>query len=55
MYYVQALQTMNKLQQVEGNVAMTLDKLPTIRGDPVRTSPDWENWGYDKLDEASRQ
>ena len=55
MYCVQSLQTLGKLQQVEGNVAMTLDKLPAIRGDLVRTDPDWENWGYSSLAEALRQ
>ena len=55
MYSVQALETMNKLKQVEGNVAMTLDKLPAIRGDLVRTDPDWENWDFGKLAEALRQ
>ena len=39
---VQALQTMNKLRLVDGNVSMTLDKLPGIRGDLVRTDPNWE-------------
>ena len=55
MYCVQALQTMNKLQQVEGNVAMTLDKLLAIGGDLVRTDSEWESWGFDKLEEALRQ
>ncbi len=55
MYCVQSLQTLGKLQQVEGNVAMTLDKLPAIRGDLVRTDPDWENLGYDNLAEALHQ
>ncbi|XP_028414337.1 uncharacterized protein LOC114537496 [Dendronephthya gigantea] len=55
MNCVQSLQTLGKLQQVEGNVAMTLDKLPAIRGDLVRTDQGWENWGYDKLAEALRQ
>ena len=36
---VPALQTMKKLGQVDGNVSMTLDKLPGIRGDLVRTDP----------------
>ena len=49
MYCVQSLQTLGKLQRVEGNVAMTLDKLPAIRGDLVRTDPDWENWGLTTL------
>ncbi|CAB3996422.1 Collagen alpha-1(XXVII) chain B [Paramuricea clavata] len=52
---VQALQTMNRLSQVNGNVAMTLDKLPGIRGDLVRTDPDWERWTFVQLSEAVRQ
>jgi hypothetical protein len=52
---VQALQTMNRLSQVDGNVAMTLDKLPEIRGDLARTDPDWENWTFAELSEAVRQ
>ena len=35
-YCVQALQTLNKLEQVNGVTLMTLDKLPGIRGDLVR-------------------
>ena len=34
-YCVQALQTLNKLEQVNGVTLMTLDKLPGIRGDLV--------------------
>ena len=33
---------------------MTLDKLPGIRGDLVRTDPDWENWDFAQLSEATR-
>ncbi|XP_067039928.1 uncharacterized protein [Acropora muricata] len=51
---VQALQTMNKLEQVNGAVSMTLDKLPAIRGDLVRTDPGWESWDFSKLSEAIR-
>lgn len=40
-YCVQALETMNKLSKVNGNVPMTLDKLPAIRGDLVRMDLDW--------------
>ena len=39
-YCVQALQTLNKLEQVKGATLMTLDKLPGIRGDLVRTDPE---------------
>ena len=54
-YNVQALETMKKLEQVNGAMSMTLDKLPTIRGDLVRTDPEWENWDFCKLVEALRQ
>ncbi len=53
-YNVQSLQTMNKLSQVDGAVAMTLDKLPAVRGDLVRTDPDWERWNFAQLTEALR-
>jgi len=43
---------MGKLEQVNDYVAMTLDKLPAIRGDLVRTDPVFENWTFDKLAEA---
>ncbi|CAB4002690.1 Hypothetical predicted protein [Paramuricea clavata] len=39
-YGVQSLQTMNKLSQVDGAVAMTLGKLPAIRGDLVHNDSD---------------
>ena len=51
---VQALQTMNKISQVDGNVAMTLDKLPAIRGDLAMTDPNWEKWNFAQLSEAIR-
>lgn len=34
---------------------MTLDKLPAIRGDLVRTDLDWQSWGFRKLAEALQQ
>ena len=34
---------------------MTLDKLPSIRGDFVRTDPEWEKWTFAKLVEAVNQ
>ena len=51
-YCVQALETLKKLEQVYGAVLMTLDKLPSIRGDLVRTDPHWESWDFVKLSEA---
>ena len=53
-YCVQALETLKKLEQVNGAVLMTLDKLPSIRGDLVRTDPHWESWDFVKLSEAIR-
>ena len=52
MYAVQSLETMGGLQQVNGNVALTLEKLPGIRGDLTRIDSDWENWDFVKLVEA---
>ena len=54
-YSVQALETLKRLKDVQGNVSMTLDKLPAIRGDLVRDDPDWENWDFVKLAEAIKQ
>ena len=46
------LKHIGKLEQINGNVAMTLDKLAGIRSDLVRTDPEWEDWDYNKLTEA---
>ena len=51
---VHALETLKKLETVNGYVPMTLDKLSGIRGDLVRTDPDWESWDFAKLSEAVR-
>ena len=51
-YAVQSLDTMGNLEKINGNVSMTLDKLPAIRGDLVRTVPEWESWDFVKLTEA---
>ena len=47
-FCVQSLETMGKLDQVNGNVSVTLDKLPAIRGDLVRMDYNWENWDFGK-------
>ena len=54
-YCVQALETLKRLEGVNGAVPMTLDKLPSIRGDLVRTDPEWEKWDFAKLVEALNQ
>ena len=51
---VQALQTLKKLETVNGYVSMTLDKVQAIRGDLVRTDPNWEDWDFAQLSEALR-
>ena len=53
-YWVQALETLKKLEQVNGAVMMTLDKLSSIHGDLVQTDSDWESWDFGKLSEAIR-
>ena len=52
---VQALETMKKLHEINGNVLMTLDKLAGIRGNLVRTDPEWELWDFVKSVHALRQ
>ena len=54
-YCVQALETLKKLEGVNGAVLMTLDKLPGIRGDLVRTDLAWEKWEFIQLVEALNQ
>ena len=51
---MQSLQTLGKLEQFNGYVSTTLDKLPAIRGDLVRMDPSWENWTFEKLSEVLR-
>ncbi len=46
---------MGKLDNMKGNVSMTLDKLLGIRGDLVRGDPDWETWDFVQLTEAVNQ
>ena len=53
-YCAQSLQTLNKLDGVNGLTSLTLDKLPVIRGDLVRGDAQWESWDLDKLAEALR-
>ena len=53
--HVQALETLGKLEQIAGNVRMTLDKLVGIRADLFRTEKDWKKWTCTELVEALRQ
>ena len=51
-YCVRSLETLKQLDAVNGTVAMTLDKLPNIRGDLVRNDPEWDKWNYIQLTET---
>ena len=55
MINVQALDTMNKLKQINGYAWLTLDKLPDIRGYLVRIDEDCQEWTFLQLVEALRQ
>lgn len=54
IYCLHFLETMEKLVQVNGNVSMTLDKLPGIEGDLVRTDDGWKSWDLVKLCQTLR-
>ena len=43
LYNVQSLETLGKFHKVNGNLALTFDKLPGIRRDLVRNDEDWQN------------
>ena len=48
--HVQALNTMGKLKRNKKNyVRSTLDKLPSIKFDLVRTDDRWHDWDFEKL------
>jgi hypothetical protein len=43
-YCVQSFETLKKLDAANGTVSMTLEKLPTTRGDLARNDTKWEGW-----------
>ena len=47
--HVQALDTMGKLKEIKGYVRLTLDKLPGIKYDLVRTDDKWQGWDFETL------
>ena len=55
LFNVQALETLGRLQDVNGYVRMSLDKLEAIRGDLVRTDDDWQDWDFPKFVTALRK
>ena len=54
LFNVQSLETMGKLQEVNGYVRMTIDKLPGI-GDLVRTDDSWREWNFPQFVEELRK
>ena len=51
---VQALDTMNKLKEINRYARFTLNKLPGISADLVRIDEDWQEWAFHKLVDALR-
>jgi hypothetical protein len=54
IYCVRSLESLKKLDEVKGLTTMTLDKLPAIRGDLVRSDNEWESWNLEQLADALR-
>ena len=53
--HVNTLDTMNKLQNINGYVRFSLDKLTGIRGDLIRTDDNWKNLEFPELVKALRK
>ena len=51
---VNSLKTLEKLDTAEILVLETLEKLGPIKADLIRTDPNWQSWGFEKLLEALR-
>ena len=54
MNCMHSLETLGKLSDVNGHVRLTLNKLPGIRGDLVRTELEWKEWNFTQLVAALR-
>ena len=52
--HISTLDTMSKLNKINGYVEFTLHKLCGIRAELVRTDDNWQNWGFNELIEAIR-
>ena len=52
---VQALETMGKLESVNGYVRMLLDRLPGIRSELVRDDKNWQDWRFNEFAESLRK
>ena len=49
MNCMHSLETLGKLSDVNHHVRLTLNKLPGIRGDLVRTELEWKEWNFTQL------
>ena len=49
LYNVQSLETLGKLERVNGMTRSVLDKLPGIKSDLVRGEEGWQDWGLAQL------
>ncbi len=54
LYNVQSLETLGKLERVNGMARSVLDKLPGIKSDIVRGQEGWQDWGLAQLVKALR-
>ena len=50
----QALETMNKLKEINEHVKLALDKLQVIRADLVSLDDNWQKWDLAKLVDSLR-
>ena len=50
----QALETMNKLKEINEHVKLALDKLQVIRADLVSLDDNWQKWDLEKLVDSLR-
>ena len=49
LYKIQSLETLGKLERVNGMTRSVLDKLPGIKSDLVRGEEGWQDWGRAQL------
>ena len=55
MISAQALDTMNKLKEINEYVRLTLDRLPGIHADLVRIGEEWQEWTFPQVADALRK
>ena len=55
LFNVQSLETLGKLQDIQGNVRCVIDKLKGIKSDLVRSQSDWQDWDFPQLVQAFKR